>query len=209
MTVLSNRAILEALDSGRLLIDPRPQPDPGPRDSPYDAASVELRLSPEIYVPRKDLDLNFDLQGRGVAETLETVYRRDEVPETGWPLRQNEFILGSTIETIELPLGEGCLAARIEGRSSFARTGLLVHFTAPTIHPGFRGAITLEVINLGEIPVTLRPGIRLCQLIVETVEGSPVRSESRFQGQARASGSASRPSRWAAGVPGAPGRAPG
>jgi dCTP deaminase len=80
------------------------------------------------------------------------------------------------------------VALRASGRSSLARTGLQVHFTAPTIHPGFTGTIALEMINLGKIPLTLRPGSRVCQLIVETVEGEPVRADSRFQGQAQATG---------------------
>jgi dCTP deaminase len=188
MAVLSNRAIVEALEAGRLSIDPRPEPPPGENGTPYDTISVDLRLSPMIYVPRKGLSLTFDLRGQGLARTLEAVYERKEIPETGWILQPNELILGNTIERVELPLGDACLAARIEGRSSFARTGLLVHFTAPTIHPGFRGNITLEIINLGEIPLTLRPGLPVCQLIVETVEGIPIRADSQFQGQARPTG---------------------
>lgn len=190
MTVLSNRAIEEALDSGRLIIEPRPAPSPGEEESPYDTVSVDLRLSSQIYVPRRNLGITFDLgRPNNVAQTFEAVYERESIPGTGWPLDPHHFILGSTIERVELPLVDDCLAARIEGRSSFARTGLLAHFTAPTIHSGFRGNMTLEIINLGDVRVTLRPGMRVCQLIVETVEGLPARSDSQFQGQVRASGS--------------------
>ncbi len=189
MPVLSNTELQNALSSGRLTIEPRPAPGPGEEGTPYDTISVDLRLSTEISVPRQGLNLTFDLRERGLAKTLEAVYERREVPESGWILQPGQFILGTTIERVGLPLGERCLAARIEGRSSLARTGLLVHFTAPTIHPGFEGHITLEIINLGAIPLTLRPGMRLCQLIVETVEGSPVRADSQFHGQARPTGS--------------------
>jgi dCTP deaminase len=82
----------------------------------------------------------------------------------------------------------GGLAARVEGRSSFARTGLLVHFTAPTIHTAFEGHITLEIINLGWAPVVLWPNMRICQLIVETVDGDIAMSESQFRGQSKISG---------------------
>jgi len=98
------------------------------------------------------------------------------------------LILGRTIERVALPI-EGRLAARIEGRSSYARTGLVVHFTAPTIHAGFAGTITLEMINLGPISLTLTPGMRLCQLIVETVDGPIENGESQFRGQGTAIGS--------------------
>ena len=183
MTVLSNRALIQALDSGRLVIDPRPEPAHTEIDTPYGTISVDLRLGRKIYVPRKGLNLTFDLRRGGLAQTLDAVYEEDEIPESGWTLSPNRLILASTLERVELPLVEGCLAARIEGRSSFARTGLLVHFTAPTIHPGFRGNITLEIINLGEIPLTLRPGLHICQLIVETVEGEPTPAASQFQDQ--------------------------
>jgi dCTP deaminase len=100
------------------------------------------------------------------------------------------MVLGKTLEKVELPLlPDGiCLAARVEGRSSYARCGLLVHFTAPTIHAGFIGTITLELINLGSIPILLYPATPICQLIIEQVHGTPVANDSQFQGQARTSG---------------------
>ncbi|HTN02940.1 MAG TPA: hypothetical protein VL132_13730, partial [Planctomycetaceae bacterium] len=66
--------------------------------------------------------------------------------------------------------------------------GLLVHFTAPTIHAGFSGIVTLELINLGPLPVLLYPGAPICQLIVEEVSGVPFRNDSQFQSQARPGG---------------------
>jgi dCTP deaminase len=187
MGVLSNRALMAALDAGHLVIDPRPAPGPEERDTPYDTISVDLYLAPEIFIPPSGMSLTFDLRTAGIVQTLRRVYERREIGES-WTLQPNEFILGSTIERIELPLSDRCLAARVEGRSSLARTGLLVHFTAPTIHPGFTGNIALEMINLGKIPLTLRPGQRVCQLIVETVEGEPIRADSQFQGQRQATG---------------------
>lgn len=187
MGVLSNRAMIAALDEGRLVIDPRPLPGPEERDTPYDTISVDLRLGPEIFVPPSGLNLTFDIRSTGLVQTLRTVYQPRSIGES-YTLSPNEFILGSTLERIELPLSDRCLAARVEGRSSLARTGLLVHFTAPTIHPGFTGTIALEMINLGKIPLTLRPGLRVCQLIVETVDGEPIRADSQFQGQRQPTG---------------------
>ncbi len=185
MGVLSNTALNAAMDSGRLRIVPRPGLPPGADDSPFGTCSVDLRLSPVLYIPRHGLQLGIDVRGR-ITPTLEALYDEREIPPEGFVLHPNRFILGRTIEEVELPL---TLAARIEGRSSVARVGLLVHFTAPTIHAGFAGRIALEMINLGEFPLILRSGAPICQLIVETVEGLPIRSDSQFQGQATPTGS--------------------
>jgi dCTP deaminase len=68
------------------------------------------------------------------------------------------------------------LAARIEGKSSLARLGLAVHVTAPTIHAGSKGQIQLEIINHGPLPIRLRPGMPVCQLIFEQTLGVPDRA---------------------------------
>ena len=141
-------------------------------DSPYNSSSVDLRLASDLRVPDGDLSLTFDLSRGNVAGTLDKLFKPVAIAEAGYRLEPRSFVLGRTIEKVKLPI-DGRLAARIEGRSSFARTGLLIHFTAPTIHPGFEGTITLEIMNLGPLAVTLTPGIRICQLIVETVEGEP------------------------------------
>ena len=80
------------------------------------------------------------------------------------------------------------LAARIEGKSSRARFGLLVHFTAPTIHAGWAGRITLEMMCLGRHPLRIYPRMPVCQLIVEEVLGQPIVGTSEFQGQQRPTG---------------------
>jgi dCTP deaminase len=98
------------------------------------------------------------------------------------------LILGITEEHVELPI-DGRLAARVEGRSTLGRIGLAVHVTAPTIHSGFRGKITLEIVNHGTLPILLRPGLRVCQLIVEQVFGTPGRQMSGvFQDQKSTAG---------------------
>jgi dCTP deaminase len=77
-------------------------------------------------------------------------------------------------ERVGLPR-QSRLAARVEGRNSLARLGLAVHLTAPTIHAGFSGNITLEITNQGPIPIKLRPGLAICQLVLEHVFGTPAR----------------------------------
>lgn len=191
MAVLSNTAIIHALKTGLVDIRPRPAIPPGHQDTPYDTVSVDLRLSPRIYLPKEEAKgLSFKLTAdMGLSDTLNLVYDEFTIPDTGFNLEPSKFILGNTVEKVSLPLvdkegrKQNCLAARIEGRSSAARLGLIIHFTAPTIHAGFAGRITLEIINLGPRDITLYPETYICQLILETVDGIPTEKESQFQGQ--------------------------
>jgi dCTP deaminase len=91
--------------------------------------------------------------------------------------------LAWTREYIELRT-ETRLAARVEGKSSLARLGLVVHMTAPTIHAGFEGRIRLEMMNYGAVPIRLWGGMRICQLIFETTLGTAERGyKGQFAGQ--------------------------
>ena len=119
-------------------------------------------------------------------------------PDQGYELRQNEFVLGMTAERVALLLperfapgavGKPCLAARVEGKSSYARFGLIVHLTAPTIHAGWDGNITLELRNLGTQSIRLQAGEPICQLILEEVRGVPFENQSQFHQQQSPSGS--------------------
>jgi dCTP deaminase len=192
--ILSNLAIQAAIDAGDILIDPEPLPrrPAGANDPcPYDTCSVNLRLDSQLTVPAKGKPMTFDLRSGGVSRFLSDIYLRQTIDEDGgYTLQPNKFILGQTLERITLPIraGRPCYAARIEGRSSFARIGLLVHFTAPTIHAGFRGNIALEMINLASYPITLYPGMEVCQLIVEPLDSSPFLNPSQFQDQAAPTG---------------------
>jgi dCTP deaminase len=190
--ILSNVLLQEALESGRLVIEPRPMPL-RPTDGqkcPYDTHSVNLRLGSEISVPKAG-PYSFDLElGGELSQFLSRNSDKLIIPESGYALEQFQFVLGKTQEYIDLPLGHAiniernrCLAARIEGRSSVARCGVLVHFTAPTIHPGFNGTLTLEIINMGPTSFVLRPGMPIAQLIVEEVDGIPFENPSVYRGQ--------------------------
>lgn len=190
--ILSNREIHRALDEGRLVLRPEPDPrEPGlESDCPYQTSAVDLRLGDEISYFREGLPLNINLRQGGFARLFgsnSTAVRLTE--DQPFTLRPGKFVIGRTFEVIELPLcAEPCLAARVEGRSSYARCGLLVHFTAPTIHAGFAGSITLELLNLGPCDIALYPGSPICQLIVEEVRGLPFRNDSQFQAQERPGG---------------------
>ena len=106
--------------------------------------------------------------------------------------QESVHILGITRERVHLKLGSK-IAARVEGRSSLARLGLLVHLTAPTIHAGFAGNITLEMINHhGPFYLRIVPNkTRICQLIFERLESSPEGDISTaLQGHSKPSGAA-------------------
>lgn len=189
MSVLSDTQIIEALNSGRLKIDPRPTPESG-KDSPYDPCSVQLHIDDTIQVPKAGMKLAFDLSQPGLLRTtLDSIWEKKTIPETGYILDPGHFILAQTREIVGFPkVDDKVLAGRIEGRSSFARTGLLIHFTAPTIHAEYDGTITLELLNHGPMPLTLRRGLAICQLIVETVRGVPSSKAGQFQDQRTPSG---------------------
>jgi dCTP deaminase len=194
--ILANVEIFRALDNGSLVIEPQPQPRESSAgvESPYDTHSVDLRLGPEIIVPQAG-PFSYDLtQAGGLAAMIDRNSRVHILSiEQPFRLEPNHFVLGRTLERVGLPIPndrrrKSCLAARIEGKSSRARVGLLVHFTAPTVHPGFEGTLTLEMINLGPVAVTLVPGMAIAQLIIEEVKGLPISNPSQFQGQATPAG---------------------
>jgi len=136
----------------------------------------------------KSGQFSYDLtQPGGIADTIALHSEKITITrDQPYILKPQCFVLGTTLEKISLPIDRArktCLAAHIEGKSSRARFGLLVHFTAPTVHPGFLGNLTLEMINLGPANFTLAPDMRIAQLIVEEVKGIPDQKPSAFQGQ--------------------------
>lgn len=196
--LLSNKAIFEALEEGRLLIEPEPSPRYATESqkSPYDTTAVNLTLGDTIlYLPeasqRTTVNIDFSQPG-SIPQTLKQLYSEKRIGSDGYRLLPNSFVLAKTHEKITLPLeqkgSKPLLAARVEGKSSFARCGLLVHFTAPTIHAGFSGTITLEIICLGGYPIHLTPGMQICQLLIEEVVGLPEAYAGQFQGQSSPAG---------------------
>ena len=188
--ILSNTEIHKAIDEGRIIIDPEPLPRlPGVegRHCPYDTHSVDVTLGDSIRVP---LDGAITINLARPANVTETIKRNSVLhtitPEKPFILEPGQFVLANIREYIELPLQgdrNRSLSARIEGKSSRARFGLLVHFTAPTVHPNYQGNLALEMINLGRWPLQLSPGMAIAQVIFEEVRGIPVQNDSQFQGQ--------------------------
>jgi dCTP deaminase len=94
-----------------------------------------------------------------------------------------KFILAWTQEYVDINV-RARVAARVEGKSSLARLGVGIHITAPVIHAGFDGHTRLEMVNHGDLPVLLTPGMRICQLVFEQTLGTPVKGyRGRFAGQ--------------------------
>jgi dCTP deaminase len=197
--ILSNVELQAALDAGRLILRPEPQPrrpEEG-RECPYGTHSVDLTLAAELSFPASG-PYSYDLMQPGsLADFIARNSQKHVIDErAGYPLARNQFVLGRTLEWVGLPIRAGdvnCLAARIEGKSSRARCGILVHFTAPTVHPGFEGFLTLEIINLGPAPFVLRPRMPIAQLIVEEVRGIPFEIRSQFHGQTTPEGAPDQP----------------
>jgi dCTP deaminase len=170
--ILCDTEIVAAIRSGQVIIDPRPSVDN------VTTTAVDLTLGGEFHrwkVPNHG-GVTFSIDPSHPQFSYPTLAKDylEALPlqEGGVILKPGEFVLGITTERVELPIGSR-LAARVEGRSTLARLGLGVHVTAPTIHAGFRGRITLEITNQGQLPLRLCPGLRICQLIFEQVFGTP------------------------------------
>ena len=187
--VLSNVEIIRCLDEGLFSIEPLAGKDP--TQSPFNTSAVDLRLGNEILVPAADAPVQLDLRKQGIAQFWAKNSRAHIITEDQpYSLKPNKLVLAKTFEKVDFPLNSegGCFSARVEGRSSLARCGILVHFTAPTVHAGFAGTITLEIINLGAHDFLLTPKMFVCQLIVEEIKGNPVSAPNQFKGQSSPAG---------------------
>jgi dCTP deaminase len=173
--ILSDRTIREELAAGRIVIDPLDEASVQP-------SSVDLRLDRLFRV-----FLNHTMPVIDVKRDLEDLTRLVEIqPDDAFILHPGEFVLGSTYERLGLP---DDLVARIEGKSSLGRLGLLIHSTAGFIDAGFCGHITLELSNVANLPITLYPEMKIGQvsfLKMTTPADAPYGSSaagSKYQGQ--------------------------
>ena len=158
MAILSDKTIKEYLKEGKIVIDPLKD------EQQIQPSSVDMRLGDEFkvfkvirkpYIDPKDEE--------DIAEYMES----STVPEgEAFIIHPNEFALATTQEYVKVP---DDLVARVEGRSSMGRLGVTMHVTAGYVDPGFEGRITLEISNIGAMPVALYPGQRVCQLVFETM----------------------------------------
>jgi dCTP deaminase len=172
--VLSDRTIRRLLGEGRIEIDPYDE-------SLLQPSSVDVRVDRYFRVFHNARYPFID-----VREAQEDLTELVEVDSEPFILHPGEFVLGSTLERIRLP---DDLVARLEGKSSLGRLGLLIHSTAGFIDPGWDGHVTLELSNVANLPITIYHGMKIGQLsfvqLTEAAE-SPYGSagiDSKYQGQ--------------------------
>ena len=173
--LLSDRDILAEVTEGRIALEPW---DP----AMLQPSSVDVRLDRFFRVFENHRYPHID-----PAEEQPELTRLIEVgDEDAFVLHPGEFVLGSTWEQVSLP---ATVAARLEGKSSLGRLGLLTHSTAGFIDPGFSGHVTLELSNMATLPVKLWPGMKIGQLCFFRLSSEaehPYGSQkygSRYQGQ--------------------------
>jgi dCTP deaminase len=155
----------------------------------YSSTTVDLTLNPSIRVYHSDHvaghkeAIDPSESGFNAIALVKKLTEPATIGAQGYELPKHKLILGWTAETLDLK--DNCrVAARVEGKSSLARIGLSIHVTAPLIHTGFRGPIQLEIVNHGHLPIILRSGMRICQLVFELTLGMPDRAyKGQFLGQ--------------------------
>jgi dCTP deaminase len=173
--LLSDRDIRAELDSGRVTLDPYDH-------SMVQPSSVDVRIDRffRLFDNHKYPVIDPSIDQPDLTHLIEVK------PDEAFILHPGEFVLASTYEVVTLP---DDVAARLEGKSSLGRLGLLTHSTAGFIDPGFSGHVTLELSNMATLPIMLWPGMKIGQLCffrlsspAENPYGSALYG-SRYQGQ--------------------------
>ncbi len=173
--VLSDRDIRAEIEAGRIVIDPF-TPDA------IQPSSIDLHLDRRFRVFRNSRYPYIDVRA-DQPELTELVEISGDDP---FILHPGEFVLGSTLERVELP---NDLVARLEGKSSLGRLGLLIHSTAGYVDPGWEGNLTLELSNVANLPITLYDGMKIGQISFQRLSSpaevgyGDARIGSKYRGQ--------------------------
>ena len=154
MVVLSDRDIRKLLQSGELIIRDI-------TDDQVGSCSIDLRLGNMFRIFKHAEVTHIDPREGFTEELMDVVTKTESDP---FIIHPGEFVLGATIEHVEIPRQ---LVARLDGRSSWGRLGIIIHSTAGSVQPGYAGQLTLEIANISKVPVKLWPGSRICQLTFE------------------------------------------
>lgn len=162
--ILSDKDIKKYIKEGKIIIKPKPN-----FKRQLGSASFDLRLGNEFRVFEHTKKPFIDTKDPKTFKNITQLIKLKN--KEAFVFQPNQFVLAVTLEEVSLP---DDIAARIDGRSSLGRLGIVVHSTAGHVDPGFRGRINLEMENIGMIPILLYPGTRICQLVFESLS-SPVK----------------------------------
>lgn len=155
--ILGDKDIEKALSDKSIQIIPSPN-----LAEQLGSASLDLRLGNEFMVFEHAKKPYIDTRNQETFKDMTKMVRIEN--GNSFVFHPGQFVLGATLEEVYLP---DDICARIDGRSSLGRLGIIVHSTAGHIDPGFRGKIVLEMQNIGMIPILLYPETRICQLVFE------------------------------------------
>jgi dCTP deaminase len=173
---LCDTDILQHIQDGKLVIEPTPNEDM------VSGLTVDLRLGNKFRVFQDHAAPFIDLSGRkeDVTKALESVMSDEIILDDSQDffLHPGELALGITYESVTLP---DDIVGWLDGRSSLARLGLMVHVTAHRIDPGWSGNIVLEFYNSGKLPLALRPKMKIGALSFETLSGKAARPYNKRQ----------------------------
>ncbi len=169
MGILTREVIFAEMERGGIVVEPFARDQVGP-------GSIDLRLGDTFWL----FENRHTVHEVSEESDFEALTRKVEVTrERGILLQSGETVLGVTVERVKLA---PYLCGWLEGRSRFARLGLAVHVTAGFMQPGIDNHQVLEMTNLGPNSLMLRPGVRICQLVVDRCEGEAV-YQGRFARQ--------------------------
>jgi len=186
MAILSDKEIRELVENKNAVYSEKEELD---LDLQLGPSSLDLRLGYEFGILNtRKLEL---IDTKNMEKYDNYIKSERHNAEEGVVIHPGEFILGSTLETVNIPDN---IVARVEGRSSYGRLGIIVHATAGYIDPGFEGDITLEIQNLGNAPVKMYPEDRVCQVVFETMTSKAEKpygdkKDTKYMGQTGATGS--------------------
>lgn len=181
--MLNSSEILAALQTDgddRIEIVPRPSIEGIKKNG----ASIDLRLGRWFESIRQTSTtvLQLSPSQQSDAKRAERVTRRHFVPfGEEFVLHPGRFVLAATLEWITLPTN---VAGLVTGKSSLGRRGLIIE-TAAGVHPGFNGCLTLELANIGEVPVSISPGMLICQIFLHRLEAGGSAHLGTYSGQRR------------------------
>jgi dCTP deaminase len=163
MGVLTREEILREIRQGTIEVEPFAEDQIGP-------GSIDLHLGNEFRIFKKLRNACVVEDSIGLDDLTDRIEAKDS-----FTLMPGETVLGITRERVKFPAN---ICGWLEGRSRFARMGLVIHMTAGFVQPGINNRQVLEIGNLAPFPLVLKPGVRICQLVLQRTEG-----EASYQGR--------------------------